>query len=165
MQGAVAAGLLAVGSRFLGTVEQSAELLRRIVGVGAPVEGAALVQVRRLREEGARVPGLGHNLHSKVDPRVDVLFRVAREAGFHSEHVQALLALQDVAARETGRPLIVNAAGAIGAVLSDMGYPPSMVRGFALVARSAGVVAHIVDEQEHPMARQVWVEQHDRQET
>lgn len=163
-QGAVAAGLLAVGSRFLGTVEQTADLLQRIVASDGPRDGAAALEIRRLREAGLRVPGLGHNLHSAVDPRVSVLFDLAREEGLYGAHAEALLELQSVATRELGRPLIVNGAGAIGALLSDMGYPPAKVRGFALVARAAGLVAHVVDEQERPMARGVWMEHHHRGE-
>jgi citrate synthase len=162
MQGAVAAGLLAVGSRFLGTVEQAADMLRRIVPTGGVFsEDAVLAEVRRLRDSGARIPGLGHNLHSGVDPRVDVLVGIAEAEGLRGPHVDALEAVRAVAARETGRTLIVNAAGAIAAILSDMGYPPSQIRGFALVARAAGIVAHVVDEQAHPIARDVWVQAHD----
>jgi citrate synthase len=162
-QGAVAAGLLAVGSRFLGTVEQAAELLQQIVGDGGSVESGARSEVQRMRSVGERVPGLGHNLHGQSDPRVVVLFDIARESGLHGAHAEALDVLQRVAVDETDRQLIVNAAGAIGAILSDMGYPPSKVRGFAIVARSAGLVAHVVDEQQFPIARQVWTERHDHE--
>ena len=161
-QGAVAAGLLAVGSRFLGTVEQAADMLQRIVrSGGVPSEDAVSLEVRRLLDSGARIPGLGHNLHSGVDPRVEVLIGIAEAEGLRGAHVDALEAVRAVAARETARTLIVNAAGAIGAILSDMRYPPSQIRGFALVARAAGIVAHIVDEQAHPIARDVWVQAHD----
>jgi citrate synthase len=128
-----------------------------------PSQDAVLPEVRRLLDSGARIPGLGHNLHSKVDPRVEVLTRIAEVEGLRGAHIHALNDVRDVAARETGQALIVNAAGAIGAILSDMGYPVSKVRGFALVARAAGLVAHVVDEQAHPMAREVWVRAHDRQ--
>jgi citrate synthase len=162
-QGAVAAGLLAVGSRFLGTVEQSADLLQRIVAAGDSVEDTARSEVRRVRAAGDRVPGLGHNLHGQSDPRVAVLSDIARDLGLRAAHAETLDVVQRVAADETGRELIVNAAGAIGAILSDMGYPPSKVRGFALVARSAGLVAHVVDEQQFPIAREVWTERHDHE--
>ena len=162
-QGAVAAGLLAVGSRFLGTVEQAADVLQRIVATtGGSREEAARLEVQRLLESGARIPGLGHNLHSGSDPRVEVLIRIAEEEGLRGAHVDALFTVRDVAAGESGRELIVNAAGAIGAILSDMGYAPATMRGFALVARAAGIVAHVVDEQAHPMAREVWVNAHGR---
>jgi citrate synthase len=163
-QGAVAAGLLAVGSRFLGTVEQAADMLQRIVSTaGMSSEDAARHEVQRVLGSGARIPGLGHNLHSGSDPRVEVLIRIADEEGLRGAHVDALATVRDVAAGESGRELIVNAAGAIGAILSDMGYAPSAMRGFALVARAAGIVAHVVDEGAHPMAREVWVSAHDRQ--
>ena len=77
-------------------------------------------------------------------------------------HVEALDRVRDVAASETGGTLIVNAAGG-DLRLSDMGYAPGRMRGFAFVARAAGIVAHVVDEQAHPMAREVWVRAHDQQ--
>lgn len=163
-QGAVAAGLLAVGSRFLGTIEQVAELLQRVVSATdtTPV-AAARLEVQQVRARGGRIPGLGHNLHSGADPRVEVLIRIAEEEGLRGAHVDTLYVVRDAAAAESGRELIVNAAGAIGAILSDMGYPPAKIRGFALVARAAGLVAHVVDEQARPMAREVWESAHDRQ--
>jgi citrate synthase len=152
-----------VGSRFLGTVEQAADMLQRVVStIGSPPEEAARREVQRILTGGGRIPGLGHNLHSGVDPRVEVLIRITREEGLSGAHVDALSAIRDAATRASGRDLIVNAAGAIGAILSDMGYPPAKMRGFALVARAAGVVAHVVDEQERPMARDVWVNAHER---
>jgi citrate synthase len=162
-QGAVAAGLLAVGSRFLGTVEQAADMLQRIVATtGCSREDAARQEVQRILKSRARIPGLGHNLHSDSDPRVEVLIRIADEEGLRGAHVDTLSTVRDVATGESGRELIVNAAGAIGAILSDMGYAPATMRGFALVARAAGIVAHVVDEQAHPMAREVWVNAHSR---
>ena len=92
-----------------------------------------------------------------------MLIRIAEEEGLRGAHVDTLSAVRDVATAESGRELIVNAAGAIGAILSDMGYPPATMRGFALVARAAGLVAHVVDEQAHPIAREVWTTAHERQ--
>jgi citrate synthase len=160
-QGAVAAGLLAVGSRFLGTIEQVADMVQRVVSVAAPE--AARLEVQSIMSSGGRIPGLGHNLHSRVDPRVEVLIRIAGEEGLRGAHVDALFAVREAAAAQSERSLIVNAAGAIGAILSDMGYPPGKVRGFALVARAAGLVAHVTDERERPIAREVWTSVHERQ--
>ena len=165
LQGAVAAGLLAVGSRFLGVIDEAASLLQRVVaGGGVEEEGLARAadrEVGDLVRQGARVPGLGHNLHQREDPRVSVLLALAREQDVAGRHVQALEAVHR-AARRHGKDLIVNAAGAVGAILSDLGYPPDQVRGFALVARCAGLFAHVVDERRHPQARSLW-EQASRQ--
>jgi citrate synthase len=154
-QGAVAAGLLSTGSRFLGTVEQVAETVQR-VAAGSDLASSAQAEVEQAIAAGRRVPGVGHNLHAEVDPRVEKLFGIARSAGEAGRHVDALLALHGAAERALRRSLVINAAGAVGAILSDLGYAPPVARGFAVLARCAGLVAHLADEQCRPMARAIW---------
>lgn len=158
LTGAVAAGLLAVGSRFLGTIEDAAALLERIgrrARDGESLADAARGEVQALVELGMRVPGLGHNLHRTGDPRVAPLLAVARAEGVASIHVQAFEVLPGAAEKHVG-PLVPNAAGAIASVLLDLGYRPDDARSFALVARCAGLVAHARDERQSPIARQIW---------
>jgi citrate synthase len=157
--GAVAAGLLATGSRFLGTIEDSAALLQRIVagsGAAGMIGRAADAEVILVLDAGARVPGLGHNLHGDKDPRVDVLIDLARSEKLDGPHVSAFELLPAVVERRLGRRLVPNAAGAIGAILMDLGYQPEDTRGFALVARCAGLFSHVLDERRKPLAREVW---------
>jgi citrate synthase len=156
LQGALAAGLLAVGSRFLGVIEEAAGLLQLVVADGCDA-GAAARHVARLREEGHRIPGLGHNILQSHDPRVEAILAVATAEGVAGEHVRALGLLQQAASDATDRPLVVNATGAVGAVLSHLGYSADVVRGFALVARSAGLFAHAIDERTSPIARELWM--------
>jgi citrate synthase len=156
LSGAVAAGLLAVGSRFLGTIEDAARLLEAIVAAGGEPEEAAAAEVSRIADAGGRVPGLGHNLHAGGDPRVEVLLGIAREESIAGPHVAAYDMLPPVAERRLGRALVPNAAGAVGAVLCDLGYRAEDVRGFALVARAAGLFAQALDERRAPIARDVW---------
>jgi citrate synthase len=159
LSGAVAAGLLAIGSRFLGTIEEAARLVQAIAAAqadAADLEAAAAREVRALLDRGGRIPGVGHNLHQQYDPRVAVLLSLAEELGVADKHVQALHAAERAAAELIGRALLANAAGAVGAVLSDLGYPAEQVRGFAVVARCAGLFAHVVDEQRRPIARALW---------
>ncbi|HMJ96628.1 MAG TPA: citryl-CoA lyase [Thermoleophilaceae bacterium] len=163
LQGAVAAGLLAAGSRYLGAIEEAAYLLQEIVadaGDGELGEVAERV-VRRLGAEGTRVPGVGHNLHADSDSRVTALVALAEREGVAGPHLQALDALHAAATSVLGKDLILNAAGAVAALLSDLDYRPEDVRGFALVARSAGLFAHVVDERRHPVARGVWERLHE----
>src|SRR4051812_5052185 len=115
-QGAVAAGLLAVGSRFLGGIEGSAQLLQAIVEGGGDEE-AARAQVREIVAAGRRVPGFGHNLHAREDPRVEKLLEIARVQGVAKEHVAAIAPLRAAIGSETGKALIPNAAVAVGSVL------------------------------------------------
>jgi citrate synthase len=159
IQGAVAAGLLATGSRFLGVIEEAAVLIQNVLAE-EPVEESARVRVRELVAAGQRVPGFGHNLHTREDPRVEALVALAREEGVAGPHVASLDALRNAVEAETGRALIPNAAGAVAAILSDLGYEADDIRGFALVARSAGLVAHVADERRNPVARAVWEDFH-----
>ena len=160
MQGAVAAGLLAAGSRFLGTVKPAAEFFQTIASDGRPVDVAARYHVDRLLGSGGKVPGIGHTLHSAVDPRVMVLRDVATETGFAGRHIEALDAATAAAQEALGKSLVSNAAGMIGAILSDLGYGPQVCHGFPLVARAGGLVAHLSDELQRPTARELWVGQH-----
>jgi citrate synthase len=162
IQGAIAGGLLAAGPRFLGTIEQSAALCVAIVS-DVPdhgIESAAEKNIRAILNAGGRVPGLGHNLHARVDPRVETLRGIAEREGVTGDHVAALLQARDATMRLRSGTHVLNAAGVIGAVLADLGYLPRQARGFAVVARCAGVFAHIADEQRHPIARSVWGDLH-----
>ncbi len=151
MQGAVAAGLLGVGSRFVGTVEGCAQLLQRIVA--APDQRAEADAIVR---EIKAIPGFGHDVHVPDDPRPPRLFAVAREHGVAGAHVAALELLGAALDAAKKRHITINATGAVAAVLADAGVPIEIMRGFALVARCAGLVGHVREEQRDPSMRALW---------
>lgn len=151
MQGAVAAGLLSVGSLFVGTMEGCAALLAEIAASDAPEQTATDI-VSRARASGKRIPGFGHPIHRPVDPRSVVLLRLAEEHGVRGSHCDALEAL----AAALGPDLPINATGAIAAVLCDAGIPPEILRGIALIARCAGLVGHVREEQQNPTLNELW---------
>jgi citrate synthase len=154
VQGAVAAGLLGVGSRVLGTMEQTARLLVRIADETADGTSDDAAVARAVRDEldaGRRVPGIGHALHRDGDPRTRPLLAVAAEEGIAGTEIARLHAIADVTAKATGRSLPPNAAGAAAALLLGIGIPWWLHRGFSMISRSAGLVAHIGEEAEHPL--------------
>jgi citrate synthase len=157
LQGAVAAGLLGSGTRFLGAMREAAVLLDTVSaddGAGTDLEHARAEIARRL-DAGERLPGFGHNLHGTVDPRVEALRALARDADVAGRSCEVYAAV--MAAVHEARPeLIPNAAGAVAAVLRDAGISAEETRGFALIARCAGLVAHVSDERANPRARQIW---------
>jgi citrate synthase len=156
MQAAVAAGLLAVGSRFVGTTEGCGELIERVLAAGD--DGAA--EARRIAGEfkAAKrpIPGFGHPFHKPDDPRSPVLIALARERGVAGSHVAAVLALSSAIDETFGKHITLNATGAIAAVLGDAGVPREILRGFALIARAAGLVGHVHEEQQKPAMRAIW---------
>jgi citrate synthase len=161
LQGAVAAGLLGAGSVFLGVVEDAARFLHEThaaAGTDDPavLRAAADRAVRACRDAGRRVPGLGHPVHRDTDPRVPRLYALATELDLLGPHLRLLEVVAEVHAEQTGRRLPVNGAGAAGAALADLGFDWRIIRGFALLARTAGILGHLAEEMRDPMAGELW---------
>jgi citrate synthase len=156
MQAAVAAGILGVGSVFVGTVEGCASLLERMLaGASGPEEEAGAI-TREHRTAHQAIPGFGHPLHKPDDPRTRCIFRVAEEHGVTGSHIGALRLLSGAVDEAYGRHLTINATGAVAAALGDAGVPVGIMRGFAILARCAGLVAHVYEEQRRPTLGAIW---------
>jgi len=147
-QGAVAAGLLGCGSVVLGSAEVAGRFLAGIVADG---EGAAEAHVRALRAGKKAIPGFGHPQHSDGDPRANLLLALAREKGVAGPHIAALDAVSAALPAVIGRTLPVNVNGAIPAVMLDAGFPLAALKGISLLARTAGLVAHLQEESDRPI--------------
>jgi citrate synthase len=137
LHGAVAAGILGAGPVVLGTSEECARLLE---AGGDPKE-----IVRGLRESGRKVPGFGHPVHKPVDPRAERILELADERGVSGRHVALARALRD----EVG--LTMNVAMPIAAVLLDLGFPVVAAKAVPILARTAGLLAHLAEEREEPL--------------
>ena len=147
LQGAVAAGILGAGPVVLGASEECARLLEQAVAAGRdPAEVA-----RELQAAGERVPGFGHPLHKPVDPRAERILELADERGVSGPHVAYARSLRDAVAAERGKPLTMNVAMPIAAVLLDLGFPVVAAKAVPILARTAGLLAHLAEEQEHPI--------------
>jgi citrate synthase len=157
-QGAVAAGLLGGGSRFLGVTEDCGRFLAQaLAGHDGPLPSSdqgwdviAEAAVRAQRAAGLLVPGLGHPVHKDGDPRTPVIFAIAREAGTLGPHLRLFEAVGRVHPRVLGRTLPLNGAGVCGAALADLGFDTGTLRGFALLARTAGLLGHLAEEIRRP---------------
>lgn len=155
IQGAVASGLIGVGSRFAGSMDRCAQELQEVHETN-DTNAAVEVLVTEYRDRGKPFPGIGHPHFDSVDPRAQKLFEIASEAELAGEHVEILSAVRYQFEEELGTDLLINVTGAIAAISSDMGFSPTAARGFAVVSRAAGLVAEALEEQESPMAREVW---------
>lgn len=165
LQGALAAGLLGGGSRFLGVTEDCALYLQAVL---ADLEGAfptdeagwndvALQAVRRTKAAGRFVPGLGHPVHKVRDPRTDVLISIADEEGLRGPYLRLFQAIGRVHEQVLGRRLPLNGAGVCGAALADLGLPVELLRGFALLARAAGLLGQLAEERRRPIGMDAYL--------
>jgi citrate synthase len=169
LQGAMAAGLLGGGSRFLGVTEDAGQFLAGVLAQAGSVptdtvptndkgfDELALAAVQAARAAKKFVPGLGHPVHKVLDPRTPVLIKIADEEGLRGPHLRLFEAIGRVHPQVLGRTLPLNGAGTCGAVLADLGLPLGLLRGFALLARAAGLLGQIAEEQRTPIANDIYM--------
>jgi citrate synthase len=166
LQGAIAAGLLGGGSRFLGVTEDTGVFLHAALkdlgDTSAWTDGdydqAAATVLTAARERHEKIPGLGHPVHKQGDPRTPVIIAIAEESGTHGPHIRLFEAIGRVHPEILGRTLPLNGAGVAGAALADLGLPVDLLRGFALLARTAGLIGHLVEESIDPVAPAIYME-------
>jgi len=159
LQGAVASGILGIGTVFVGTTEGSAKILSEaITPETTPEDIAGLAEqiVSAARAEKRMLPGIGHPVHKPIDPRVPRLFEIAEENGFRGLYVALMEAIAAEASRQYDRVLPINATGAIGALLCELGFDTRVARGLGTAARAVGLVGHIAEELDNPIAREIW---------
>jgi citrate synthase len=154
LQGAVAAGILGCGPVILGTSEACARLLEsaqeEVASGGAPAAVAEDV-ARAIRASGGRLPGFGHPVHRPLDPRAERILELADARGVSGPHVLLARCLRDGAATAWGRQLTMNVSMPIAAVMLDLGFAANAVKAVPILARTAGLLAHLAEEQEHPI--------------
>jgi citrate synthase len=159
LQAAVAAGLCGVGSVFAGGSEQTAKMLQEALKdrpAGEKLDAIAAEIVEAHMSRKAVIPGIGHPVHKPIDPRTPVLFAIAERNGFRGRHVALLEAICAQAERRMQRPLPINATGAIGAVLCELGFPWRICRGIVVISRAVGLVGHLAEEMRNPLAREIY---------
>ena len=159
VQAAIAAGLLSLGSVFVGSIDNAARMLQEALA-GAPADAnldvmaAAIIKDYRARRE--IIPGIGHPFHKPIDPRTPALFKVAEETGFNGRYVTLMNKIGAEAERAAKRDLPVNVTGAMAAVASEFGLNWRMCRGLAVAARAIGLVGHVMEEMRQPMADEIY---------
>ena len=143
LQGAVAAGILGCGPVILGTSEECARLL---TSGREPLEVA-----RELHAAGEKVPGFGHPVHKPLDPRAERILELADERGVSGPNVALARAFRDAVHEVWGKPLTMNVSMPIAAVMLDLGFAVPAVKAVPILARTAGLLAHLAEEQERPI--------------
>jgi citrate synthase len=156
MQAAIAAGLCGLGSVFVGSMETAARMLQQS-GLNNESDINALAEklVSQFHQRGQTIPGLGHHFHKPIDPRTPRLFELAAANGFNGRYVELMQAISKKAGEAFDKPLNINATGAIAAIASEMGIAWNVIRGIGVMARAIGLVGHIREEIERPLAREI----------
>lgn len=154
LNAAVAGGVLTIGDWHGGAIEQCAQILQEWVQKGEEITSVAGDLVRDFSSRKKRIPGFGHRLH-KTDPRTVKLFELAKKLKFSEKHMDLASGVEKELLETTGKKLPINVDGAIAAVISDMGFDWRLGKGFFIISRVPGLVAHAYEERalEKPMRR------------
>ncbi len=153
IQGAVAAGLLGSGSVVLGSAETAGYFLHDLVEAskGAKPADVAAQRIRDMRKTKTPIPGFGHPQHSGGDPRANVLLALAKERGLKGPYLDMLYTVAGVLPEALGRPLPININGVIPAILLEIGFPLTALKSISILARTAGLLAHLQEEAQRPI--------------
>lgn len=101
--------------------------------------------VEALTNKKKRIPGFGHRLH-ETDPRTVKLFELAEKLKFSGKHIILAQAVEKELEKHSGKRLPINVDGAIAAIISDMGFDYRLGKGFFIISRVPGLVAHAFEE-------------------
>lgn len=155
LQGAVAAGLLGLGSTFVGSIEGTARYVQEADPAADPSTQAAAI-VERFVTTRAPVPGIGHPIHKPTDPRAERLVTIMNENGLDGPEIPLVREVARQAGVALGKELPVNVTGAIGAIASRLGIDWRAARGIGVMARAVGLVGHVLEEIRDPAAPAIW---------
>ncbi|KKR57862.1 MAG: Citrate synthase [Candidatus Curtissbacteria bacterium GW2011_GWA1_40_47] len=138
IQAAVAAGVLALGEFHGGAIEKAMENFKKYQGVGVKI------MVDDFNKNGERISGFGHRLYAD-DPRTQRLLEIAKELGFFGKYVKFALEVEAEISKES-KKLPLNIDGCFSVLLLEMGFNPKVANGIFIIARTPGLVAHVVEE-------------------
>ena len=148
----VAAGLLMVGNKYAGTMGGAGEILHACMNQDGDRREFLADTVAKFRAQKRFVPGFGHPYYKPEDPRAQRLFEIALNNGAKGEYIELVKILGEEVDKVAGRHLTLNVTGALGAVLNEIAFPVEVMRAVAVIGRAAGLVAHILEEKQNPVA-------------
>jgi ATP-citrate lyase alpha-subunit len=165
---ALASGLLTIGPRFGGAINDAAAVFSSYYQKGCPPEHL----VRQMKSMGRNIPGIGHRIKSVTNPdkRVRIMVDYSRCFFPTTFYLDYALSVEKITTAKRNN-LILNVDGCIGALCCDLlqsiGFDEEQIVKFVdleclnalfVIGRSIGLVGHILDQRRlgeglyrHPM--------------
>eukprot|EP01098_Paradermamoeba_levis_P016941 TRINITY_DN943_c0_g4_i2.p1 TRINITY_DN943_c0_g4~~TRINITY_DN943_c0_g4_i2.p1 ORF type:complete len:622 (-),score=220.36 TRINITY_DN943_c0_g4_i2:323-2110(-) len=113
----VASGLLTVGPRFGGAIDDAARYFKKAHDNKVPPD----VFVENMKNEGKRIPGIGHRIKSanNLDSRVVIMKKYAEENFTSRSYLNYALAVEKITLSKQAN-LVLNVDGCIAALFLDL---------------------------------------------
>jgi len=143
----MASALLALGPYHGGAITNAMYVFNQVDQDGEDKEKACERLIDDFRLQKKRIPGFGHPKYTKVDPRSKLLFEMARKADLDIVYMNLAKQMEHSLEQKLNKKLVLNIDGAIAALLLTMGIDPIAGNAMFGLARVAGSIAHIVEEQ------------------
>jgi citrate synthase len=148
VQTAMASTLLAIGPYHGGAVAGSMNFFLEIKKQGQSVEQNCEALIKKYKADKKRVPGFGHRKYKNQDPRAQLLLNIARANNLEIDFINLAEMVELNLEKEHGKKLPLNIDGALGALLLTLGFLPNAGNAIFALARVAGSIAHILEEQQ-----------------
>ena len=136
----VGAGILAFGEAHGGALEGAMRFFQE------NVDKNPYQVVKEYFENRKRIAGYGHKYFKDFDPRAKKIIEYAEKLGFNGKFLKFALEVEKAIEEIKGKKLILNVDGAIAAVVSEMGFDWRLGKGFFIIGRVPGLVAHAYEE-------------------
>jgi citrate synthase len=163
LQSAVSAGVAAIGDWHGGAIEQAAKIFQEGVTSARENNQSFLQTATKIlkdhSERRERVPGYGHPTHNN-DPRTKKLLEIAQQTNLRGSHLEFAEMIESLTEKFFHTHLILNVDGCIAAIISDMGFDWRIGKGFFIVSRTPGLIAHAYEQMyyEKPYKAAKWNE-------
>jgi len=144
---AMASSLLTLGPRHGGAVTEAMEVFNKISKNGENIEKSSEDLVDSYRIDKKRMPGFGHPVYKEIDPRAKVLFDLARKNNLSIEFMNIAKQMEHSLEIGLNKKLVLNIDGAMAALLLTLGIDPVAGNAIFGLAKVAGSIAHIIEEQ------------------
>ena len=123
--------------------------MARIAGIDLPKNKRGVIGL-------TYIYGIGSSVAKNILDKAGIYLKVNPKS---EDEAEDNILLDEVLAEEIeksrGKPLTLNVTGALGAVLNDVSFPVEVMRGVAAVSRAAGLIGHVYEEMENPIAPSV----------
>jgi citrate synthase len=154
----VAAGVAALWGPAHGGANEA--VLKMLAEIGDAKNVQSAVDKAKDKESGFRLMGFGHRVYKNFDPRAKIIremcHQVLAELGVNDPMLDVAMKLEEAALKDEyfiQRKLYPNVDFYSGIIYKALGIPTEMFTVMFAIARTAGWVAHWLEQQEDPEAR------------
>lgn len=137
----VGGGMAQIGNRHGGAGGPLMEIMYKI----QKGEIDSQQTIKKLLDQGDRLPGVGHRVYKDIDPRAQLILETAFKNGIGQEYIKILNELRDELKKQSGKSLPINIDGAIAVVLCGLNLEPEIGIAIFIVARAPGLCAHFIN--------------------